>query len=146
MALEQLSQTLSPPQTQTPGYDYDLAIVGGGVIGLTLACTLKDSGLSVVVIEAKSYSVAAARASLRSSSAIWANFAGIGVWDKILPQIATFRQVRLSDADHPNVVEFQLADLGTEALGYVAEHQALLTPLQEFCRSVAMSATFVRLK
>jgi len=38
----------------------------------------------------------------------------------------TYRQVRLSDADHPGVVEFQPADLGTEALGY-AEHQALLT-------------------
>jgi len=141
MALEQLSQTLSPPQTQTPGYDYDLAIVGGGVIGLTLACTLKDSGLSVVVIEAKSYSVAAAKGQAYAVHLLSGQiFAGIGVWDKILPQIATFRQVRLSDADHPNVVEFQLADLGTEALGYVAEHQALLTPLQEFlqeCRNVS---------
>jgi len=43
-------------------------------------------------------------------------FEGIGVWDKYCPQIATYRQVRLSDADHPGVVEFQPADLGTARL------------------------------
>ena len=135
MALEQLNQTLSPPQTSTPqlGYDYDLAIVGGGIIGLTLACALKDSGLSVVLIEAKPHSVAAAKGQAYAVHLLSGRiFEGIGVWDKILPQIATFRQVRLSDADHPGVVEFQPADLGTDALGYVAEHQALLQPLQEF--------------
>lgn len=135
MTLEQLSQTnsSSQPTTSQPGFDYDLAIVGGGIIGLTLACGLKDSGLSVVLIEAKPYSVAAmkgqAYAVHMSSKRI---FEGIGIWDRIFPQIATFRQVRLSDADHPGVVEFQPADLGTDVLGYVAEHHALLTPLQEF--------------
>ena len=117
----------------TTSYDYDLAIVGGGIIGLTLACALKDSGLSVALIEAKLDSVAASKGQAYAvhlqSRRI---FEGIGIWDKILPQIATFRQVRLSDADHPGVVEFHPADLGTDVLGYVAEHQALLLPLQEF--------------
>ena len=133
----QLNQTLSPPHPSTPQkFDYDLAIVGAGIIGLTLACALKDSGLSIVLIEAKPYSVAAmkgqAYAVHMSSKRI---FTGIGVWDKILPQIETFRQVCLSDADYPGVVEFQPVDLGTDVLGYVAEHQALLTPLQEFMQN-----------
>ncbi len=136
MAL-QLNQTLSPPHPSTPQkFDYDLAIVGGGIIGLTLACALKDSGLSIVLIEAKPYSVAAmkgqAYAVHMSSKRI---FTGIGVWDKILPQIETFRQVCLSDANYPAVVEFQPTDLGTDVLGYVAEHQALLTPLQDFMQN-----------
>ena len=137
MAL-QLNQTMSPPHPSTSQkkFDYDLAIVGAGIIGLTLACALKDSGLSIVLIEAKPYSVAAmkgqAYAVHMSSKRI---FTGIGVWDKILPQIETFRQVCLSDADYPGVVEFQPADLGTDVLGYVAEHQALLTPLQEFMQN-----------
>ena len=137
MAL-QLNQTMSPPHPSTSQkkFDYDLAIVGAGIIGLTLACALKDSGLSIVLIEAKPYSVAAmkgqAYAVHMSSKRI---FTGIGVWDKILPQIETFRQVCLSDANYPGVVEFQPADLGTDVLGYVAEHQALLTPLQEFMQN-----------
>lgn len=135
MALEQLNQTDTPRYQVKPKlkYDYDLAIVGGGIIGLTLACALKDSGLSVVLIEAKPYSVAASKGQAYAVHLISERILkGIGVWDKILPSIATFYQVRLSDADYPSVVEFQPADLGTEALGYVAEHQALLKPLQEF--------------
>lgn len=140
MALEQLDCTISPSHTTTPqnSFDYDLAIVGGGIIGLTLACALKDSGLSIALIEAKPYSVAAmkgqAYAVHLSSKLI---LEGIGIWDKILPQIEFFRSVRLSDADYPGVVEFQPTDLGTDVLGYVAEHQALLTPLQEFMQQCA---------
>lgn len=134
MALEQRNQNISLPLTlKKSGFDYDLAIAGGGIVGLTLACALKDSGLSVVLIEAKPYSVAAAKGQAYAVSLLSSRiFKGIGVWDKILPQIATFHHIRLSDADHPNVVQFQPTDLGTDALGYVAEHQALLTPLQEF--------------
>lgn len=150
MALDQLNQTASPPHISTetsspdswllaPGsFDYDLAIVGGGIVGLTLACALKNSGLSVVLIEAKPYSVAAAKGQAYAVHLLSSRiFEGIGVWDKILPQIATFRRVRLSDADYPGVVEFQPADLGTKELGYVAEHQALLLPLQEFLHECA---------
>ena len=141
MALEQLHQTPSCPQTPTLGYNYDVAIVGGGIVGLTLACALKDAGLRLVVIEAKPQSVAVARQQAYSVSVLSSRiFQGIGIWDKILPQIATYSQIRLSDANYPGVVRFQPKDLGTDALGYVAEHRALLTELQKFlqgCRSVS---------
>ncbi len=86
-----------------------------------------------MLIEAKPDSAAAVKGQAYAVSLLSSRiFRGIGIWNKILPQIATFRHIRLSDADYPGVVKFQPADLGTEALGYVAEHQALLTPLQEF--------------
>ena len=45
MAQVNISQTLDTPQitTNPNGYDYDLVIVGGGIVGLTLASSLKDS-------------------------------------------------------------------------------------------------------
>ncbi|HBB30671.1 MAG TPA: 2-octaprenyl-6-methoxyphenyl hydroxylase, partial [Cyanobacteria bacterium UBA9273] len=59
-------------------------------------------------------------------------FQGIGVWDKILPQIATYRQIRLSDAEYKGIVQFYPTDLDKEDLGYVGEHRPLLTSLYEF--------------
>ncbi|MEH2433504.1 MAG: FAD-dependent hydroxylase [Nostoc sp.] len=133
--LEQISPQPTPPDLR--GYEYDLVIVGGGIIGLTLASALKNSGLSVLLIEAKVASAAVAKGQAYAvhqlSSLI---YQGIGVWDKMLPQIAKYCRVRLSDADYPNVVEFTTNDIDT-ALGYVAEHQALLQPLQEFVQDCA---------
>ncbi len=134
----QLTQTL-PSQQFSPdkwGYDYDLVIVGGGITGLTLASALKDSGLNVLLIEARVTSAAVAKGQAYAVHMLSALiYKGIGVWDKILPQVAKYRQVRLSDGDYPNVVEFATNDIGTPELGYVAEHQALLQPLQEFVQN-----------
>jgi 2-octaprenyl-6-methoxyphenol hydroxylase len=137
MAQAQLSQTLYPPQTSTHqrGYDYDLVIVGGGIVGLTLASALKDSGLSVLLVEAKVESAAVAKGQAYAVHMLSALiYQGIGIWDKILPNIETYRRVCLSDADYPTVVEWETGDINTQDLGYVAEHQALLYPLQEFVK------------
>jgi 2-octaprenyl-6-methoxyphenol hydroxylase len=130
MALEQLTQTPPIPH-QT--FDYDLAIAGGGIVGATLACALKNSGLSVVLIEAQHPSVAVARRQAYALSLLSGRILqGIGVWDKILPQITTYQQIRLSDADHPGIVQFHPSDLGMDDLGYVGEHRPLLQSLYEF--------------
>lgn len=114
-------------------FDSDITIVGGGIAGLTLACALKDSGLSIVVVEAQPQSVAVTKGQAYAISLLSSRiFAGIGVWGEMLPKIETFKQIRLSDADYAQVVHFQPEELSTENLGYVAEHHALLQPLQEY--------------
>ena len=109
MTPAQLSQTLNQnvTPTQKPRCEYDLVIVGGGIIGLTLASALKDSGLRVLLIEAKVESAAVAKGQAYAVHMLSALvYQGIGVWENILPQIATYRRIRLSDADYPDVVEF----------------------------------------
>lgn len=130
MVLEQPSQTLSIPTEH--GFDYDLAIVGGGIVGATLATALKDSGLRVVLIEAQAQSAAVAKGRAYAISLLSGRiFKGIGIWEQIAPQITTFEKIKLSDADYPGVVQFQPQDLETDGLGYAAEHRVLLTALQE---------------
>ena len=130
MPLEQLTKTTPTPHQ---GFDYDLAIAGGGIVGATLACALKNSGLSVVFIEAQPPSVEAVRPQAYNLSLLSGRiFQGIGIWDKILPEITQYGQIRLSDADHTGIVQFHLTDLGTDALGYIGEHRLLLNSLYEF--------------
>ena len=128
MALEQLTKTTPSSHTS---FDYDAAIVGGGIVGATLACALKDSGLSVVLIEAQPQSAQVKAQAYNLSLLSGRIFQGIGVWEKILPQITTYQQIRLSDADHGGIVQFHPSDLGTDALGYIGEHRILLTALYE---------------
>jgi 2-octaprenyl-6-methoxyphenol hydroxylase len=123
----------SQPAQAPSALDCDLAIIGGGIVGATLAAALHGSGLRICLLEASSLEGLKQRqrayaVSLLSSQIL----TGIGVWDKIAPQIAPFRRIRLSDADYGRTVGFVPEDVGLPALGYVAEHRVLTAELQAF--------------
>lgn len=126
------NQASPSSQSPTPNLDYDVAIAGGGIVGLTLACALKDAGLKIALIDAKPQ---AAGLEQRRAYAITLMtgriFSGLGIWDKILPQITTFKQIRLADETSPAVVNLKTTDLGTSELGYVGEHFVLVQALLE---------------
>lgn len=129
MALESLTQTQGDsPQT----LDYDVVIVGGNITGLTLALTLQQSNLRVAIVEATPLEVAASRDRAYAISVLSGRiFAGLGVWDQILPKIGKFRHICLSDADFPQVVAFETEDINSEYVGYAAEHQILHNALHK---------------
>lgn len=116
--------------SSTPTLTYDVTIAGGGIVGLTLACALKESGLKVALIEATPRE---AGLHFRRAYAITLMsgriFQGLGIWHQILPHITTFKQIRLADANCPAVVNLQPEDLGTAELGYVGEHHVLVQAL-----------------
>jgi 2-octaprenyl-6-methoxyphenol hydroxylase len=122
----------SPPPYHSE-FDYDIAIVGGGIVGLTLACALKGSGLRIAIIEAQTQSQAAAKGQAYALQLISSQILQeIGVWSEIAPWVQPFERVRMSDGNYPHIVEFQSQDLNADVLGHVAEHRVLLTALQTF--------------
>jgi 2-octaprenyl-6-methoxyphenol hydroxylase len=131
-----LDQQLALPHSSHLAQTYDLAIVGGGIVGLTLACALKDSGLNIALIEAKPRSTGLSQRRAYHISLMSGRLLdGLGIWTQILPQITTLAQIHLADAECPAVVKLQPQDLGTAALGYVAEHRVLLQALQDALKS-----------
>ena len=87
------AQTIASPQL-----DYDLAIVGGGIIGNTLAVALQNSGLRVVSIESQSASISVAKGRAYVISLLSGQiFAGLGIWKQVLPQVTQFSQIQISD-------------------------------------------------
>ncbi|MGB3310896.1 MAG: FAD-dependent hydroxylase [Nodosilinea sp.] len=109
----------------------DVAIVGGGIVGLTLAAALAPCGMSIAVIEAQTAAAAAARQRAYAFSLTSADiFKGLGLWPHIGPHICHFDKVQLSDADYGRVVQFLPTDLGTDVVYYGAEHGVLMAALQ----------------
>ncbi len=120
---------------------YDVAIVGGGIVGHTLALALQQSDLKVILIEAQAESWSKDRSYVLSilSGQIFAN---LGIWEQVLPHFSQFSQIQISDADHATVVKLFPEDLGTPVLGYAAGHQTVLTALQA---KLAMAPNFTYL-
>ncbi|UXE58458.1 MAG: FAD-dependent hydroxylase [Woronichinia naegeliana WA131] len=111
---------------------FDLAIVGGGIVGATLASILKTTGLKIALIESLPPEQALFKPQAYALSLFSSRiFKGIGIWSQILPKIGKFAHIRLSDADYAGIVPFAKTDLQTEDLGYVGEHQIILAALQD---------------
>lgn len=113
-------------------HNYDLTIVGGGIVGTTLAVALKNVGLKIAIIEAQSRTGVANRKRAYALSILSGKILqGMGVWQDIFPHIGKFKHIRLSDDLFPWVVKFKTDDLDTDYLGYVGEHPYILSALQK---------------
>jgi len=106
---------------------YDIAIIGAGPTGLSFACSLRDSGLQVVVIEKQ------ARASLESPKPDGRDIALThlsrrimqqhGSWQRIDPQqISPIEKAEVYDGDSPYSLSFVTPEDGTDALGFLVSN------------------------
>ncbi|MBR8830371.1 MAG: Ubiquinone hydroxylase UbiL [Chroococcopsis gigantea SAG 12.99] len=112
---------------------YDIAIVGGGIVGTTLAAALKDTGIKIAIIEAQATEIGVSRRQSYALSIMSGKiFQGVGVWDDIFPHVGKFSNIKLSDNDYPTYVPFIKEELQTDYLGYVGEHHTILGALQSF--------------
>ncbi len=118
----------------------DVAIIGGGMVGLTLAAHLKNSGLRLAIIDPElSIMPLSDEVSVRVSAINRAServFQYVGVWDSILSsRAAAYTQMRVWEKDTFASVEFKAATLGQENLGHIIENnvikQALLSNLKQ---------------
>ena len=105
-------------ESVSPQLDYDLAIVGGGIIGNTLAVALQKSGLRVVSIESQAQSVSITKSRAYVLSMLSGRiFEGLGIWERVLPQVTQFSQIQISDADYAGVVKMYPRGFGYGNIG-----------------------------
>lgn len=107
----------------------DVAIVGGGMVGASLALALAALPLDVVVVEAVEPEDGS-QPSFDSRTIALSNgtrriFGGLGVWDEIAREAAPIRKIHISDRGRFGSALIDAADQGVAALGYVAENRVI---------------------
>ena len=101
----------------------DVLIVGGGLVGASLACAIAPLGLRISVIESiplenqfqPSFDG-------RTVAITWSSrqiFDAIGIWKDIAPEAHPIRSIHVSDRGHAEMVRLNCSLIGTNALGYV---------------------------
>src|SRR5215470_3474474 len=81
----------------------DVAIVGGGMVGMTLAAALGSAGLAVVIVDAEApAAMTAAPFDGRSSAIAFGSqqvLAGVGAWAGMAAEAQPILDIRVSDGD-----------------------------------------------
>ena len=113
--------------------DFDLIIIGGGLVGASLACALANSSLRIAIVEAfpfksddSEYQPAFDARSVALSYTSKQVFEGMGLWSSINKLgVAAIKKIHVSDRGHAGVTRLNAEDENVEALGYVVETRVI---------------------
>ncbi len=108
----------------------DVAIIGGGPVGASLALALRDSGLAACVLEArKPESTPADPRALALAYGSRLLLERLGVWQD-LPQVTAITTIHISQKDSFGRAILRAEELNVPGLGYVLPYHALQGALQ----------------
>ncbi|WP_072055160.1 FAD-dependent 2-octaprenylphenol hydroxylase [Aliivibrio fischeri] len=108
----------------------DIAIIGGGMVGLTVAAALENSGLRIAVIESQlpeeelaSLPDIRVSAISRASENILNN---VGAWQGVLSRrAAPYTSMRVWEQDSFAKIEFETEDIAQHNLGHIVENRVI---------------------
>ena len=118
----------------------DIAIVGGGLVGLCAALTLQHPSRRVDIIEAgKTGAAQAGGLDARSIALSFTSvqiFRALGLWPQLEARAAPIRRIHVSARGRWGTTRIRAGDYALDALGYVIENRALSECLLDAVASV----------
>lgn len=124
----------------------DLAIIGGGLVGLSAALALQKPNLTITVLESSSLpqrdSSGLNARSIALSYASIQIFKALGLLQEIKKQASPIKSIHISSRGRWGVTRLQASDYDLDAMGYVIESQKLSAILlDQVQRSKSISLT-----
>lgn len=107
---------------------YDMIIVGGGLVGASLAIALQSTHLSIALIDARQETKLDPRLFALSASSCQF-LKNLELWDQLTPFATPIHQVHVSRQGHFGSLRLNPADVGLKALGHVIPAQHIETIL-----------------
>lgn len=120
---------------------FDVIIVGGGLMGLSLAARLKSTDLSVAILDRAA--IAKTFDSSTTDNRVFAItrqseqfFQRIGVWDAICDKrVSPYSRMQVWDSEGSGQIEFDARDLAQANLGYIIENSVLQSTLYDLVKT-----------
>ena len=116
--------------------DYDIVVIGGGLVGSALACALGDSNKSVLVLESGSAQIdIPGNYDLRVSAITHASanfFEAVGAWDSMRKaRMGEIREMQVWDEGGSGSLLLDAADTAEPCLAYIIENNVIRTALYQ---------------
>ena len=125
--------------TETKQIFSEVAIAGGGLIGLSLGIALARAGINTVVVDSQNpENMRSAKFDGRVCSIALGSqriLKGIDLWNDMATNAEPICEIRVSDQDSSQFLHYDHMDVGTEPLGWILENRhtriALIDAAQE---------------
>ncbi|WP_022961697.1 FAD-dependent monooxygenase [Halopseudomonas pelagia] len=140
---------IGPHEESALAQQYDLIIVGAGMVGATLAMALADSPLRIALLDAVALDRPVTRQLTASgydprvsalSAASERIFTRLGVWQLIDAQArCAYRHMHVWDADGTGDIHFDAHSLNENRLGHIIENQRIQQALLDALRGTRVS-------
>jgi 2-octaprenyl-6-methoxyphenol hydroxylase len=115
--------------------DCDIVVIGGGMVGATLATALGGAGFEVCVIDREDPAAALEAGFDGRVSAIAHGsqrmLAALDLWPGMAPDAEPIRDIRVSDGSSLMFLHFDHADIGDEPFGYIVENRVTRRALND---------------
>ncbi len=133
-----------PADTQAPRAE--VAIVGAGLVGGTLACALAGHGIKTVLIDRLDPTTMSAPTFDGRASAIALSarrfLNAIGLWEHVAAS-EPIREIRVSDGASPFFLHYDHSEIGSDPLGSMAENRHLRGAIAAKMRDLGDTLTVI---
>ncbi len=113
---------------------YDVTIIGGGMVGLSLAALLSKNHFSVAVIESSEFSFAGNEPTARVSAIHLAShrlFNYLQVWDELEKNAAPLQEMTIWDHTQNAHLHFDSRDINETELGWIVANHDIVNTLHK---------------